>query len=286
MMNKTAVVTDSTSYIPEDIRDEYGITMVPLNVVFGEDNYQEETDLTTDAFYEKMRTAEDLPMTSQPSIGLFEETFQRLGETADDIIVITLSSGISGTHQTAHSAAQMVETANVHLFDSEVSCYVQGFYVMTAAKLAKEGTPAKKIVEHLEKMKKRTRAYFMADDLSHLHRGGRLNGAQMVVGSLLQVKPVLHFQEGKIVPFEKVRTAKKAIARIMALLHEDAKYGNPLDVVVIHANRPEKAGELAAYIRKEYPDVTVTISHFGPVIGTHLGEGSLGIGWTDADLDV
>lgn len=285
-MNKTAIVTDSTSYIPSDIRNEYGIAMVPLNVMFGDDMYQEETDITTTEFYEKMKTTEALPTTSQPSIGLFEETFTRLAKTADDILVITLSSGISGTFETAHSAAQMVEGANVYLFDSEVSCYVQGFYVITAAKLAEDGMKAKQILSHLEKMKKRTRAYFMADDLNHLHRGGRLNGAQMLVGSLLQVKPVLHFDDKKIVPYEKVRTAKKAIAKILGLLHEDAKFGAALDVVVIHANRPEKAEELKKYIKTKYPDVNVTTSHFGPVIGTHLGEGSLGIGWTDADLTI
>lgn len=285
-MNKTAIVTDSTSYIPADVRKQHQITMVPLNVMFGEEMYQEETDITALEFYEKMQTAEELPTTSQPSVGLFEETFTRLAETVDDILVITLSSGISGTFETAHSAAQMVDGVNVYLFDSEVSCYVQGFYVLTAAKLAEDGMNAKQILSHLEKMKKRTRAYFMADDLNHLHRGGRLNSTQMLLGSLLSVKPVLHFKDKKIVPYEKVRTAKKAIAKILGLLHEDAKYGEPLDVVVIHANRPEKAKELAKYIKRHYPDVTVAISHFGPVIGTHLGEGSLGIGWTDADLTV
>lgn len=285
-MNKTAIVTDSTSYIPADVRKRHQITMVPLNVMFGEEMYQEETDITALEFYEKMQTAEELPTTSQPSVGLFEETFTRLAETVDDILVITLSSGISGTFETAHSAAQMVDGVNVYLFDSEVSCYVQGFYVLTAAKLAEDGMNAKQILSHLEKMKKRTRAYFMADDLNHLHRGGRLNSTQMLLGSLLSVKPVLHFKDKKIVPYEKVRTAKKAIAKILGLLHEDAKYGEPLDVVVIHANRPEKAKELAKYIKRHYPDVTVAISHFGPVIGTHLGEGSLGIGWTDADLTV
>ncbi|WP_416147319.1 DegV family protein [Salipaludibacillus sp. HK11] len=284
-MSKIAIVTDSTAYIPEELRKENAITMVPLNVMFGEEMYQEEVEITTEEFYKKMKQSEELPTTSQPAIGLFEETFQRLAEDHDQIIVITLSSGISGTHQTAIAAGNMTDDVEVHVFDTEVSCMPQGFYVLSAAKMVKEGYDSKKILDHLYNMKNHMKAYFMADDLNHLHRGGRLNGAQLFVGSLLQIKPVLHFENKVIVPYEKVRTEKRALARIYSLLDSDAKGGTSLDIAVIHANRPDKALEIADELREKYPNANVYISYFGPVIGTHLGERSIGIGWVDSSFN-
>ncbi len=278
-MSKIAVITDSTSYIPTEIREEHNITMIPLNVIFGEEAYKEEWEITTDQFYEEMKEKETLPKTSQPAVGLFEEIYEKLAQDHDEIIVVTLSSGISGTYQTAVSAANIMEGVEIHVFDSEISCMPQGFFAIEASKMAKEEKSSREILEHLHHMRDRTQAYFMADDLSHLHRGGRLNGAQLFVGSLLQIKPVLHFENKVIVPFEKVRTAKKALARIESLLDEDAGSGKEMDIVVIHANRPDKAEEIAEKLRGTYPNATVYVSYFGPVIGTHLGEGSLGIGW-------
>lgn len=280
-MSKIAIVTDSTAYIPKKLREQHHITMVPLNVVFGQESFKEEEEITDRQFYEKMKESEELPTTSQPAIGLFEETFQKLADDHDQIIMITLSSGISGTHQTALAAGNMTPDVQVHVFDTEVSCMVQGFYVLTAAKMANQGYSSKAILDHLYTMKNNTRAYFIADDLNHLHRGGRLNGAELFVGSLLKIKPVLHFDNKIIVPYEKVRTMKKALAKISSLLEEDAKDGTPLEITVIHGNRPDEAAEIANGLRTKYPNTNVSISYFGPVIGTHLGEGSLGIGWSD-----
>lgn len=281
-MSNIAIVTDSTAYIPQELRKEHQITMIPLNVIFGQDSYKEEMEITDQQFYEKMKETEELPKTSQPAIGLFEEAFQKLADDYEQIIVITLSSGISGTHQTALAAGNMTPDVQVHVFDSEVSCMVQGFYVLSAAKMANQGYSSKAILDHLYNMKNHMHAFFIADDLNHLHRGGRLNGAQLFVGSLLQIKPVLHFDNKVIVPYEKVRTTKKALAKIYRLLDVDAKDGAPLDITVIHGNRSDKAAKIAAELREKYPNTNVNISYFGPVIGTHLGEGSLGIGWVDS----
>ncbi|QOY37088.1 DegV family protein [Anaerobacillus isosaccharinicus] len=278
-MSKIAIVTDSTAYLPKQLRDELGITMVPLNVIFGNETYKEETEVTTSDFYEMMKKETELPKTSQPAIGLFATEFERLAKDYDQVISIHLSSGISGTYQSAVAAGSMVEGIEVIPFDTEVSCMPQGFYVLEAAKLANEGKTSDEIISRLTEMKGKMRAYFMADDLSHLHRGGRLNGAQLIVGSLLQIKPVLHFEEGKIVPFEKVRTAKKALNRIYGLLDEDASTGEPIQVVVIHGNCEEEAKKISEQLSSQYPHANIMISYFGPVIGTHLGEGSIGIGW-------
>ena len=276
---KTAVVTDSTAYIPKEMRERLHIHMMPLNVIFSNEAYREEVDITADEFYEEVKKQEKLPTTSQPPIGLFVEKFEELKQNYDDVISIHLSSGISGTYQGAISAGDMVEGIRVHAFDSEISCMVQGLYVLEAAQMALEGKSADEIMARLREMKQSVRAYFMADDLSHLQRGGRLSSAQALIGSLLQVKPLLHFVDKVIVPFEKIRTRKKAMKRIADLLGEDAASGLPYRAVIIHAKREAEATEWKTELEARFPNVEFSLSYFGPVIGTHLGEGAMGMGW-------
>lgn len=276
---RVAVMTDSTAYIPADIRQQLHIVMLPLNVLIDNRSYQEEMDLQAEQFYPLVRQAKELPKTSQPSIGSITEALEELATGYDAVIAVHLSSGISGTYQSVVTAGEMVEGIDVYAFDSEISCLPQGFYVMEAAEMALAGHSPQAIVERLTTMKQSMRAYFMVDDLTHLHRGGRLNGAQAIVGSMLQVKPVLHFVETKIVPFEKIRTQKKALKRIISLFDEDAATGKPIRAVVIHANRPDEALALKNELKSKYDHVEITTSYFGAVIGTHLGEGALGLGW-------
>ncbi|WP_062354105.1 DegV family protein [Bacillus kwashiorkori] len=278
-MVKTAVVTDSTAYIPEELRKQLNIQMVPLSVVFENESYKEEVEITADDFYEKVRTTGVLPTTTQPSTGNFVDVFEDLSKNYDAVISIHLSSGISGTYQGAVTAGTMVESIKVYPYDSEISCMIQGFYVIEAAKMAKEGKSPEEILAKLDELKKSARAYFMVDDLSNLQRGGRLSGAQALIGSLLQVKPLLHFVDKVIVPFEKIRTRKKAMNRIVELIGEDAKSGEPYQAVIIHALREEEALEWKKELESLYPNVEFSISYFGPVIGTHLGEGAMGMGW-------
>ncbi|CAH0238043.1 DegV domain-containing protein SA0704 [Peribacillus sp. Bi96] len=276
---KTAVVTDSTAYIPKEMRERLHIHMMPLNVIFSNEAHREEVDIAADEFYEEVKKHDKLPTTSQPPIGLFVEKFEELQKEYDDVISIHLSSGISGTYQGAVSAGEMVEGIKVHAFDSEISCMVQGFYVIEAAKMALDGQGAGEIMARLEEMKPSVRAYFMVDDLSHLQRGGRLSSAQALIGSLLQVKPVLHFVDKVIVPFEKIRTRKKAMKRIADSLGDDAASGEKYKAVIIHAKRESEAKDWKTELEARFPNVEFDISYFGPVIGTHLGEGSMGMGW-------
>ncbi|MGE7121254.1 DegV family protein [Peribacillus sp. NPDC046944] len=276
---KTAVVTDSTAYIPKEMRERLHIHMMPLNVIFSNEAYREEVDITADEFYEEVKKQEKLPTTSQPPIGLFVEKFEELKQNYDDVISIHLSSGISGTYQGAIAAGDMVEGIRVHAFDSEISCMVQGLYVLEAAQMALDDKSADEIMARLREMKQSVRAYFMADDLSHLQRGGRLSSAQALIGSLLQVKPLLHFVDKVIVPFEKIRTRKKAMKRIADLLGEDAASGLPYRAVIIHAKREAEATEWKTELEARFPNVEFSLGYFGPVIGTHLGEGAMGMGW-------
>lgn len=279
-MTRVAVVTDSTAYLPQDFIQDYDITVLPLHVVFGDTAYAEEEDLSTEAFYEKVKSEEVLPTTSQPTFGNVIETFETLGKSYDAIVAITLSSGISGTYESFVSAGNMVENVDVRVFDSEISCMVQGFYVLEAARMAQDEASADDIMARLEEMKaSNLNAYFMVDDLSHLKRGGRLTGAQAFVGGLLQIKPVLVFEDKVIIPFEKIRTRKKAIKRIKELVADNIAKGDYAMITVIHANRPDAADKIVKELQAQYPHADISKSHFGPVIGTHLGEGALGIGW-------
>ncbi|WP_042463075.1 DegV family protein [Neobacillus dielmonensis] len=275
---KTAIVTDSTAYIPKEIREKWNIHMIPLQVIFGTEVYREEIDISASEFYEEVKTKE-LPTTSQPPIGQFVELFESLSEEYDAVICIHLSSGISGTCQGAITAGNMVDEIEVYAFDSEISCMVQGFYALEAAEMASKGKSPQAILDRLSELKKTASAYFMVDDLSHLQRGGRLSGAQAFIGSLLQVKPLLYFENKVIVPFEKIRTRKKALKRISDLLGEDVAGSEVYRAVIIHANREGEANEWKAELETLYPNVEFSIGYFGAVIGTHLGEGSMGMGW-------
>ncbi|HLR52094.1 MAG TPA: DegV family protein [Candidatus Avamphibacillus sp.] len=276
---KVAVMTDSTAYIPADVREKYNIHMVPLSVVFGETTYQEEIDITTEEFYEKIKESAELPKTSQPSIGYITEKLEELAKDYDAVISVHLSSGISGTYQAVGSAGEMVEGIKVYPYDSEMSCAAQGAYVFEALELAKQNKTPEEIIERLDEIKESMRAYFMVDDLTNLQRGGRLSGTQAFVGSLLQVKPILHFVDKLIVPFEKIRTRKKAIKRIIQLLEEDVNQNKQLKITIIHANTPNAAEDLKNKLLEKHSNLDISISYFGPVIGTHLGEGAIGMCW-------
>ena len=276
---KIAVVTDSTSYIPQEVIDKLNIHVIPLSVNFGEETYAENIEISTDKFYEKLQEEKALPTTSQPAIGAFIELYEKLEQSYDAVISIHISKKLSGTFETAKSAGNMMEKLQVHAYDTEYSAMPQGFYVIRAAELANEGQDIASIIQALNELRKNIRAYFMVDDLSHLQRGGRLSGAQALLGSLLNIKPILHIVEGSIVPYEKVRTKKRALRRIVKMLEDDVQTKRVQRVVFIHGNNEKEALKLRDDFQAKYPNIETMISYFGPVVGTHLGEGSLGITW-------
>lgn len=278
---KIAIVTDSTSYLSKEEIEKYNIHIVPLSVNLPSGTYIEGVDITASEFYEKVRTEKDFPKTTQPSVGMFVEKFEELAKDYDEIISLHLSSGISGTLSGALQAGDMVEGVTVHGFDSEIACYPLGMFAIEAAKMAAEGKTSAEIIAELERLKASMGAYFIVDDLSHLQRGGRLSATSAFIGGLLQVKPILHFKNKVIEPFEKIRTRKKAIRRVEELLEEAVKKNADLNAVVIHGNCEAEAKEWVEELKVKFPTVDFTISYFGPVIGTHLGEGAIAMGWMD-----
>ena len=279
---KIAVVTDSTAYLTAETRQQHHIHMLPLVVNIGAKSYQEEIDLAAEDFYSLMKSAEDFPKSSQPAVGAMYQLYEELAKEHDAIISIHLSSGISGTYQNAAALSREYPEFNIHPFDSEISCYVQARFVLEAARLAAVGIGPEQIMARLEHMKKRSRAYFMVDDLMNLQRGGRLSGGAAVIGSIMKIKPVLHFSDKKIVVFEKIRTNARALRRIEELLGQAAsKADYPIIATVIHGHIPEKGQAWLEHLQQEFPDIRFELSYFGPVIGTHLGEGALGLTWTE-----
>lgn len=283
-MEKIAIIMDSTAYLSEEEKKNLNIRTVYLNIVIDNASYKEVIDMPVDRYYEYLKDPNNsFPTTSQPAIGEVVACLEKLKEEGyTDVIAIALSSGISGTYSSYTVAGLMVDGINVHSFDSEVSCRPEGYYAVKAAKLIEDGKNSKEIIAALEDMKKISKAYFMADDLSHLQRSGRLSGAQALVGSLLQVKPLLHFEDKVIVPFQKIRTYKKVVSRMYELFDEfyQKHKGENIQVCVIHVDVPEKAEEIRDYVVANYPDVKVEIDGISPVISTHLGIGAVGFGWT------
>ncbi|SOB90994.1 DegV family protein with EDD domain [Ureibacillus xyleni] len=276
---RIAIVTDSTAYLTPEERARYNIHMIPLSVNLEDGSYEEEVEITSSEFYDKVRNQKQFPKTTQPAVGKFVELFNELSKDYDDVISIHLSSGISGTFQGAVQAGQMVDGITVYTFDSEISCAPQGLYAIKAAEMSKQGASVEQIMSTLEEMKSTMDAYFVVDDLTHLQRGGRLSSAAALVGGLLQVKPILTFDNKAIVPFEKIRTKKKALRRVEELLAKSAQEHERLQATVIHANCEEEGREWMKQLAESYPNVEFSLSYFGPVIGTHLGEASLGLGW-------
>lgn len=285
---KVAIVVDSTSYLPEEILERHNIYTIPLNVVIDNKTYKE-NEIDYAWYYEKMNTLEDLPTTSQPSIGdyiLLLETLYRDGYT--DVLSFHLSSEISGTYRSAEAAAISVEGINVHVVDSGIAAAPLGFLALYAAQQINKKTIEEVLIDvNAMKKKENLNAYFLVDTLTNLQKGGRLSNAQALIGSLLKIKPLLEFQDGKIVAIEKIRTQKKAIAKIEALLASEFEKheGKQITACLIHANAKDFGEKYKAELESKFPQVKFVLQEFGPVVGTHLGEGAIGLGFTTFDVD-
>lgn len=281
-MSKIALVTDSTSYLPEDFIKDHHIHIIPLRVMFGTEEYKEGLDLDAEAFYKKVKESPVLPTTSQPPMGDYIEMYEKLVEEGyEEAIVVALSSGLSGTYRTALSAVEMVGGIKIHVFDTEIAALAEGFYVIEAARMLQEGASSEEILARLKDIRDDhgMNVYLIVDDLSHLHRSGRMTGMQSLLGSLLQIKPILTFADKRIGLFEKVRTKKKALARMKELFSEDAKSGAPIRASILTAEREEEAQEIVQDLSNTYPNIEIDTGYLGAVVGTHGGEGTIGLVW-------
>ncbi len=277
---KIAIVTDSTAYLRPEIAADPDVYVIPLSVVVDGVSYREGVDMTYSEYYRMLAAAKEPPTTSQPSVGEFLALYKKLESDYDTVISIHLSAAISGTCATAAGVARSLKSDKIHVVDSAYASVVLTLLVEETLRMTKEGRTLDDILAAVDVMKKHSGLYFFVEDLSYLVRGGRLSKVSGMLGTALQIKPVLTFRDGEIRAHEKIRTGKKAVARLVSLFDEAHSAGAPLLARVIHAEAEKEAEKLRANLAERYPDVSFLLAAITPVIGTHIGPGALGIGWT------
>jgi len=280
MSKKIAIISDSSASLSEEMLKEYGIYTSYLMIIFGNDSYQEFKELTPEKFIELSAAQPELPSTSQPAIGVTVELYEKLfADGYDEIIHITISSGLSGSYQSAVNAAEMVNAGKIHVFDSKTVAFPQGALSIKAAKLAKEGKDVAEIISELEKMRESTHVSATVKTLDNLKKGGRLSNASALIGSMLQVKPIIAMSpEGKLEAVSKVRTFKKAIGALTDIT-KDANLDESYEIGVIHVLNLEDATTFKDTIAEFYPNITVHIVPLSLVVSAHVGEGTVAITW-------
>lgn len=273
------IVTDSTAYIDARVQKEYDLTVVPLSVIFPDESYKE-TEVDYYYFYAKIDREGIIPTSSQPSQGDMENAFNQILEQGHEIMAIFISGELSGTCQSAYGARQAIQQTNpkarIEILDSRTTCMAMGYTVLAAAEAARKGKCLDDVLAVAKGVQERCHLFFIPDTLEYLKKGGRIGGAAAILGSLLQIKPILHLADGKVEVLEKARGKKAALDRILELLDQDEKEHGLDQVMVLHVSAVQKAAELAQTIKGRYGR-EVAISSIGPVIGMHAGPGTLGL---------
>jgi DegV family protein with EDD domain len=273
------LITDSTAYIDEPTLQELGITVVPLSVSFPDESYKENC-IDNERFYTKMDASPAIPTSSQPSQGVLYTAFAEAVSRGDEVLAIFISSGLSGTYSTALSAREMVRQkypeAEIEILDSLFTCMAMGMAVIETARLAKAGRPLAELAQFANTILKNSFVYFVPKTLEYLRKGGRIGGAAAFIGSLLKIKPLLHIEKGRITLFEKVRGSRASIERLISLVDTAARERGLRHVVVHHVNAEESGRELAQLIEDRH-GIEVRAMPVGPVIGLHVGPGTLGV---------
>jgi DegV family protein with EDD domain len=273
------VVTDSTSYIPRELRDEYGIIVVSLGVVFSDGQYREE-DIENEWFYRKMAESGEVPTSSQPSLGELTDAFESVVRAGDEVVGVFISADMSGTLSGAELAAQgvreRVPDAVIELVDARSNSMQLGAVVLAAARAAAAGGSVADVVRSAEETRLRTRFVFTPDTLDYLRRGGRIGGASALLGSILQVKPILTVEGGQVEALEKVRTRRRAHARLVEIVVADVARAGLEELWVHHIDDEVEGGQVAAMLAAELGREVPLVS-IGPVVGLHVGPGTVGI---------
>jgi len=280
MSKKIAIVSDSTGCLSEEMLKEYHIFTSYLMIIFGNDSYQEFKELSSEKFVGLLNTQKELPSTSQPAIGLTVELYEKIfAEGYDEIVHITISSTLSGSYQSAVSAANMVDSEKIHIFDSKAVAYPQGALAIEAAKLSKAGKSVAEILVELERLQKNLHLTVAIADLTNLKKGGRISNIQASLGSVLQVKPILSVtSEGKIEAAGKVRTFRKAIQHLIDIAKE-ANLDESYEVGILHVENPEGLQTLKSELQTIYPNVTMHELPLSLVVAVHGGAGAVAVTW-------
>ncbi|HEY6875086.1 MAG TPA: DegV family protein [Candidatus Dormibacteraeota bacterium] len=280
-MTRIAIVTDSTADMPPPLAASRSISVVPLTLNFDGRSLLDGVDITPSEFYRKLPNVATHPTTSQPSPGRFAETYTELLANNDAIVSIHISEKLSGTYESARQGAEMTDPQRVHVVDSGLVSMSLGLVVLGAAVMAGKGAEPEAIVTQVESMRPQVQTYFSVATLEFLRRGGRIGLASAMLGSVLQVKPVLCLRDGVVTPLERVRTFDRALNRIVELA-KAVDRGHGICVVVGHASAEADAERVGREL--EPVADTLMIQSLGPVVGAHSGPGVVGVGCYPAEL--
>jgi DegV family protein with EDD domain len=275
-------VADSTADLQPDYVKAHNISLIPLRVIFGDEELRDYFDIQPEAFYERMRTDTVHPRTSQPSPAEFEAAFKTASDDGSTVICTTISSDLSGTWNSAMTARQALPERDIRIIDTRTATVAHNMILQRGVEHAESGADADSVVARIEEFKESNHLVFTVETLEYLKRGGRIGGAQAMLGTLLSIKPVLSFEDGKVEALDKVRTFSKALDRLLQELEKTTtEWGTAPDAMVGHAANPDAAKTLseraAAITGKPVP-----VSLIGPVIGVHGGPGAIGLVWQKA----
>lgn len=275
------IVTDSTSYIPSEYIEKYDIKVVSLNVVMNGTS-RRELDIDNKDFYEEMKLSGEVPKSSQPIPEEIINTFKEIVKEGNSIVGIFLSSKMSGTFSSANMIKNMIleeyPKADIHILDSKTNCMQMGLAVIEAGKAIYENKSINEVIDAANHVINNSRFLFTPQNLEYLKKGGRIGGAAALFGNLLQIKPILTVLDGETAVFKKVRTRKKAVDEIVLTVLKDIESKGLGDIIVHHINCEEEGLKLAQALEDKLGK-KVKIQSIGPVIGLHVGPGSIGIAY-------
>jgi len=275
-MGTVQIVCDSTADVDAADVAAWGLTVVPLRVIFGEEAFRDRVDLSVAQFYERLSGGRHYPRTSQPTPAEFEAVFRQVGAGGDPIVCTTISAGLSGTYGSAVQARQALPDMDIRVVDTQ--SVAPGHYaaVALAAAAREQGAGVDEIVQVLERLRASQRLVFGLNTLEFLKRGGRIGGAQAFVGTMLSIKPILALEGGKVEAISRVRTYPRALDRLVEMLAEASRAWGPTVAITAHAASPERAAEVAARV-SEITGQSSKIIEIGPVIACHSGPDAIGL---------
>jgi DegV family protein with EDD domain len=269
------VVTDSVADIPADLVAKLNIVVVPLTVTFGQQDYLDGIDITSGEFFQRLALSGDLPKTTQPSIGAFQEVYEKLTAEGNEILSIHASSKLSGTFNSASQAVKEVKGIKIEMVDTMNVSLAEGLTVIAAARMALEkGVKLEEVAGFAKETASKVDVYITVDTLEFLRRGGRIGKAAALVGTLLKVKPILTIREGAVHPYGKARTRVKAVEQIKEIVMAAGPYA---EIAVIHATTPGEMKTLKEDLQGLSPNTEIIEGTIGATIGTHGGPGVLGV---------
>lgn len=280
---RIAIVTDSSAYIPKSALKGLHVSVIPIWLFWDDEQFRDGVDIEPDAFYRRLRTSKTLPTTSQPSAGEFEMFYRQVATEADAIVSVLVSSQLSGTIASAEAARAQLPELPIQIVDSQSSSMGLGLVTLAAARAAAAGKSLEQVVAAAEEMRERLQFLFVVDTLEFLHRSGRISGTKRALGTALQLKPILHFDEGRIMSLTQARTKRKALARILDIAEERLGGQAMAEAAVVDIDSPESGDAVAEQVTERFGPTLLHRSSVSPVVGAIVGPGAIGLAFCSGD---